>query len=238
MGRFQAMVSRSAIAAALTPLALLAAAPKADAVLRYDIFEQNGNTYVKATGSFTFTNFSVNTNDCFPASNGNLHVTTTSTADSTSFINICTGPQSSTLAVLPLEAVIFPVPGATSSMSSGIQAASSTGIPTFLVAMPESNPAFSFFQLALDSSYASGDPISSTSIFTGGFAANNITPPPITLPALIGSFQLAGGGDTVEVYFSPTPPSPTSTVPAPLPLLGASAALAWSRKLRGRLAKS
>jgi hypothetical protein len=232
-------IARAAVLAAVSPLALLVATPKAEAVLRYDIFEQNGNTVVKASGSFTFgSGFSTSPNDCSVAPNGNLNVATTAVSDSTSYINICTGPQPADLRVLPLTAVSFPVPGATSSMPSGKLGFSSTGTPTFLVAQPDADPQFNFFELALDPSYNSGEAISSTSIFAGDFAANSITPPPITLPALIGSFQLAGGGDTVEVYFSPTPPSPsTSTVPAPLPLLGASAALAWSRRLRGRLAK-
>jgi hypothetical protein len=227
-------IARAAILAAVSPLTLLVATPKAEAVLRYDIFQQNGNTVVKATGSFSFgSGFSTNTNLCAPTADGNLNLNTVTSGSS--FINICTGPQSSTLRVLPLVATSFPVSGATSSMSSPIQGLSSSGIPTFLVAQQDPGD---FFQLALDPDYVSGNTISSTSIFAGDFAANSITPPPITLPALIGSFQLAGGTDTVEVYFSPTPPSPsTSTVPAPLPLLGASAALAWSRKLRGRLAK-
>lgn len=48
---------------------------------------------------------------------------------------------------------------------------------------------------------------------------------------LIGTFTI-GSIDTINVYLSPPPPS---SVPAPLPLLGASAALTFSRRFRNRL---
>ncbi|MFM6131028.1 MAG: hypothetical protein ACKPBV_20280, partial [Sphaerospermopsis kisseleviana] len=199
VSRLKKSVVRTAVVAAFSPLVALMATPRAQALLRYDIFEQSGNTYVKASGSFTFGGgFSTNLNACSIRPNGNLHVTTTSASDATSFINICTGPQPARLRTFPLTAINFPVSGSTSSMPTSIPGISSTGTPTFVVAQPDANPEFSFFELALDEFYTSGDAISSTSIFAGNFATNSITPPPITLPALIGSFQLAGGGDRVE----------------------------------------
>ncbi len=233
LGLSKKLIARAAVVAAVSPLALLVAPPKAEAVLRYDIFEQNGNTVVKASGSFVYGSAgSISSNLCAAAgANGNLSIDTNTVGFS--FINLCTGPQLTNLRILDLVPVNFPG-SASSTSGNSLAGVSSSGLNTTLVA--QQDPGL-FFQLALDPGYVSGDPISSTSIFSGGFAANSIIPPTV-IPGLIGSFQLDGGGDTVEVYFSPTPPTPSaSTVPAPLPLLGASAALAWSRRLRARLAR-
>lgn len=175
-------------------------------VLRYDIYEQNGNTVVKASGAFDFSGiYSVLQNDAAVTQDGFVNVAATSASDASSYIYAATGGQTATLRSFPLTATPFPVVGATCSMPSGLQGSSSTGIPTFLVASPDADPQYSFFALGLDPDYNSGDPILSTSTFSGDFADNFITPPSGTLPILIGAFELVGGGSAVEVYFSPAP---------------------------------
>jgi hypothetical protein len=56
-----------------------------------------------------------------------------------------------------------------------------------------------------------------------------------TTTGLIGTWTLAGTGDTINVVLGP-PAAPQSTaVPGPLPLLGAAAAFGWTRRLRRRI---
>ena len=53
-----------------------------------------------------------------------------------------------------------------------------------------------------------------------------------TTPGLLASWTIAGSSETVEVRIGSNAPS---SVPGPLPLFGAAAAFAHSRRLRARL---
>ncbi|MFZ9752327.1 MAG: hypothetical protein ACO3B3_02055 [Cyanobium sp.] len=58
-----------------------------------------------------------------------------------------------------------------------------------------------------------------------------------TSSGTLGTWTLADTGDTIEVkVLNPSPP--TSSVPGPLPVLGAGAAFGFSRRLRQRIQRS
>ena len=78
--------------------------------------------------------------------------------------------------------------------------------------------------------YSVGSPISGSGLFTGttlaGLGLSSTT------PGLLASWNINGSSETVEVRIGSTAPS---SVPGPLPLFGAAAAFAHSRRLRARL---
>lgn len=84
--------------------------------------------------------------------------------------------------------------------------------------------------LFLDENYTLGSPILGSGVIAGqtlaslGFGS--------TAPGLLASWNIAGSSETVEVRIGSNAPS---SVPGPLPLLGAAAAFAHSRRLRARL---
>ena len=83
-------------------------------------------------------------------------------------------------------------------------------------------------RLVLDSSYVQGTAISGSGLFSGQTLAGlNLS----ATPGLLGTWTV--GSDSIEVRVG-TAPQPSS-VPGPLPLLGAAAAFAHSRRLRARV---
>lgn len=77
--------------------------------------------------------------------------------------------------------------------------------------------------------YSVGSPISGSGLFTGTTLAGLGLS---TTPGLLASWNITGSSETVEVRIGSNAPS---SVPGPLPLLGAAAAFAHSRRLRARL---
>jgi hypothetical protein len=77
----------------------------------------------------------------------------------------------------------------------------------------------------MDSTYLSGSSIVSRATFSGKTLADlGLTPSSGTL----GSWTLAGTGDTITIKVA-------NPVPGPLPLLGAAGAFGFSRRLRKRI---
>ncbi|MCP9860140.1 MULTISPECIES: hypothetical protein [unclassified Cyanobium] len=85
-----------------------------------------------------------------------------------------------------------------------------------------------FNQLVLDSSYVQGNVINGSGLFSGQTLAGlNLS----ATPGLLGTWTV--GSDSIEVRVGTAPPP--SSVPGPLPLLGAAAAFSHSRRLRARV---
>jgi hypothetical protein len=113
--------------------------------------------------------------------------------------------------------------GGPSSLGSGenINFRSYPGTSTFLIGFLDS--------FAIEN-YTLGSPISGSGLLAGqtlaslGFG--------FTAPGLLASWNITGSSETVEVRIGSTAPS---SVPGPLPLFGAAAAFAHSRRLRARL---
>ena len=81
-------------------------------------------------------------------------------------------------------------------------------------------------QFTIDS-YTSGDPIVASTTFNGQTLASM----GFTTLGTIGTWSVTGTGDTIKVNVG----NPVSSVPGPLPLLGAATALGFSRRLRRRI---
>ena len=79
----------------------------------------------------------------------------------------------------------------------------------------------------LPNSYVEGDPITGTGLISGQTLASLGLS---STSGLLGTWTV--GTDSIEVWAGA---KPSATVPGPLPLLGASAAFAFSRRLRARL---
>jgi len=94
-------------------------------------------------------------------------------------------------------------------------------------------------RFGIDTGYTPGTSITSAATFNSqtlaglGFTTTGLlgtwTPQPLDGSDPYTAF------DTIQVVIS-APPSPSTAVPGPLPLLGAGAAFGWSRRLRKRIA--
>ena len=203
------------------PVALLLGQEQAKAVLTYNIFESDGDVVVQASGNLTLPSSPpLASLGCGSIDTGLLNGGISST-----FAGICTGSGS----LLDAYGVTGPESfDGTVDIDSG---SSSSALSTLLIGDPDFSG--SVFEIspffAISQGYISGAPIASSSVFAGqtlaglGFTIN---------AGLIGTWTLAGSGDTIQLILG----SPSASVPGPLPLLGAGAAFGWSRRLRRRIA--
>jgi MYXO-CTERM domain-containing protein len=130
------------------------------------------------------------------------------------FSEICTGPD----VVGPAYSISGP--SSIIGTASIFPASNVTGISTALQG--------SIFNI--DPAYTSNSPIISSATFNGAtFASLGFT-----TTGLIGTWTLGGTSESIQVILVGPSPSGT-TVPGPLPLLGAGAAFGWSRRLRKRI---
>jgi MYXO-CTERM domain-containing protein len=85
----------------------------------------------------------------------------------------------------------------------------------------------------IDSSYIVGQPFLSSATFNN----TNLAALGFTVPGLAGTWNINGTSESINVFIGPppTPPTPPSEVPGPLPLFGAGAAFGWSRRMRRRI---
>jgi len=190
------------------PAALLFIQGQAKAALIYNIFESNGDVIVQASGSLNLPS-PVNTDDCDDSDGGIASI----------FAVICTGPN----AVLN----VYGITGPTTFDGSVFNGNGTSTSPTTTYIVGNSNasitPGF-----GISSGYTSGDPIFSSSIFTGETLASL----GFTLSSgLIGTWSLDGTSETIQAFIGP----PSAAVPGPLPLFGAAAAFGWSRRMRRRI---
>jgi len=190
------------------PAALLLTQGQAKAVLTYNIFESGGNVVVQTSGSLDLTGSQTN-GAGFCGTNGFIGAT---------LALICTGtdPGSPKPALQISGPQVFN--GSVFSYANSV-----SGIFTILYGGGSG-------QLILDPTYVSNTPIVSSATFNGKTLANL----GFTTTGLIGTWTLNGTSETIQVILgAPTPPG--TTVPGPMPLLGAGAAFGWSRRLRKRI---
>jgi MYXO-CTERM domain-containing protein len=190
------------------PAALLLIQGEAKAILTYNIFDSAGNVVVQASGSLDLTGATPIPFGAFCGANGALF---------SAGALVCTGPE------LPL--VVFGITGPSSFNGSVFRfpASSVTGLTTLLIGASN--------EFGINSSYISNAPINSSATFNGTTLAGL----GFTTTGLIGTWTLNGTSESIQVILgAPTPPG--TTVPGPLPLLGAGAAFGWSRRLRKRIA--
>jgi hypothetical protein len=195
------------------PAALLLGQGQAKAVLTYNIFQSGNDVVIQASGSLNLANPKGPTYRC--GRNGLLI---------SSLAVICTGNDNP----VPGTNLYYDITGPASFGGNGTYdpASSTTGIFTILWGEARA-PQGGIF--SIDNTYMNGSTISATATFSN----TTLSALDFTQPAgLIGTWSLVDSGDSIEVYLE----RQSSTVPGPLPLLGAGAAFGWSRRLRKRIA--
>jgi MYXO-CTERM domain-containing protein len=194
-----------------TLAAILLNQGQAQAALTYNIYESGGDVVVQASGTLNLPT-SIGSSDCL--SNGGI---------SSANAIICTGP----VTVVNL----YSITGSTffdGSVYNG-NGTSTSSTSTYLIG----SPGFLSPGFGVSPDYVSGTPIISSSIFSGetlaslGFTINS---------GLLGAWILDGTNDTINACLGAAPCASAPATPGPLPLLGAGAALGWSRRLRKRVA--
>jgi hypothetical protein len=188
------------------PAALLLSQGQAKAILTYNIFQSGPDVKVKASGSLNLPSTTLVNADCEPSA----------ILSANAFI--CTGPKS-TIPTFRISGPTF-FNGSVTAFTTN-----RSGIATILCgnsAFSSSCPSF-----AIDPTYSSGPIVSEAT-----FAGQTLGGLGFTTTGLIGTWTLDGTGDTIQLILGP----PAADVPGPLPLFGAGAAFAWSRRLRRRIA--
>lgn len=192
------------------PAAVALSPGRADAILTYNIFQSGADVVIQGSGEIILPETSGGPSTCSPLINA-------------SDKGFCIGPASDVqLYSLKSQQPI----GFTATIAS--TSSDSSGLASGLI-----SASTSFF--AIDSNYVSGRPYSGSTTFRNQTLAGlGLT----TTPGLIGTWTFNDLGytanDQIQVFIGP----PSASVPGPLPLLGASAAFAWSRKLRRRVGSS
>jgi hypothetical protein len=193
---------------ALVPIGIsgiLATELPAQAVLTYYVYEPtgSGNVVIETAGSLNLPT---------PAATGSSGCPTDGGVFTAQGV-ICSGPGGTfdafSISGPPSFGVVGPLVADSSSGTLVVLAGTATffGIP---------------------SSYSNGTPIISSSTFS----MTTLAALGFTTPGLLGTWTLAGTGDTIEVRVAAPPAPPTSATPGPLTILGAAAAFGSVRKLR------
>lgn len=210
----------------VAPAALLLSQGQAHAVLNVNIFDDGPNLKVTVTGSISPGNYgssAATPSDCF--GNGSLSGEFNATDPST----LCTGYN--------VTSTFSDITGPAGFGGNGFlfPASSVTGLSFQMY--PDSyntgtsyNSAYDVYKntYALDPSYTLGEQFFSSATYNG----TNLAAQGFTTTGLIGTWTIDGTSESLNVFVGPPP------VPGPLPLFGAGAALAWSRRLRKRTTSS
>jgi hypothetical protein len=219
-----AALKKVGVGMAVLPACVLALPPRAEAILRYYIHDADGAGRIDALGTLnlptpleTPTGISAfcpsNSPYVPPAGNPGIQ-----TKAALSALNICTGPSADNSVSFKGYAIEVVSQGFTTDIFAA--ASSYYGPATGLIG---ETPAF-----YVQSSYSGG------SIASGALLSGTLASVGITGSGLIAQYNILDGRtvtDSIEVYLD-SPPRP---VPGPLPIVGASLAFAWSRKLRQRV---
>jgi hypothetical protein len=193
---------------------------EAKALLVYNIYQSGGDVVVRTSGSLDLSSVgAINNDSC--GNDGTLF---------SAFAAICTGPDANlnlyaVAGSSAFDGTVFDVTGVTFG-----------GISTIILGDPTpvqlAAPVF-----GITPGYVSGTPIISSSVFIGRTLyddpINGLGFTPGTT-GLIGTWTITGTGEAIYACLGPDSCVPS---PAPLPVLGASAAFGWSRRLRRRLRK-
>ncbi|MEB3200555.1 MAG: hypothetical protein VKK62_08530 [Synechococcaceae cyanobacterium] len=145
------------------------------------------------------------------------------TKPNTNFPIICTGPDDPLL----LYSITGDLEGfgGTAALAPADAVA---GLPFWFSTSAYNGPPRYRSVLGLPLTTRAGDPLFSSATFAG----RSLRGEGFTAPGPAGTWTLVGTEETIEVQIGRT------ATPAPLPLLGAGAALAWGRRLRHRLTEA
>jgi len=219
LNRLSKAASRLTLTGLAVPAVLLLSQGRAEAILTYYIFEDAGNLKIQTKGSLNLTGLTSQlANECVGSPGGGFAVGAA----------ICSGIEPVDDANLNRQYTITKVTDFTAGTGNLSPATSTFGIANWV--NNNSNPnTFSIYN------YTSGAEIASYAIFSGSnltsVGLNSIIP-----GTTIGSWYLGGSdNDTTRQINVIVGAPPADPAPAPLPLLGATGAFGWSRRLRRRI---
>jgi MYXO-CTERM domain-containing protein len=206
------------------PAALLLSQGQAKAVLNVNIFDDGPNLMVTVNGSISGSpGISKGLGLCGP--NGFLSGQFYSSIPSL----LCTGNTSTS--------AVYPISGPAGYGGSGFLSVATSVVGFGFMLIPSSFlPSLSFYSSTyqLDDSYVLGTPYFSSATFNGRSLASE----GFTATGLVGTWTIDGTSESINVCIGsgPCASNSSTSVPGPLPLLGAAAAFGWSRRLRKRIA--
>ena len=202
------------------PAALLFSQGQAKAVLNVNIFDDGPNLKVTVNGSISGSPGTLKGTD-FCGANGAL-------VGQFAGSLLCSGNDSASN--------FYSISGPAGFGGNGNlgPASSVTGPSFWLVPSTYSGPPIYSSTYQLDNAYTLGQPFFSSATFNGTSLASE----GFTATGLVGTWTIDGTSESINVCIGsgPCASDPTSSVPGPLPLLGAGAAFGWSRRLRKRIA--
>jgi hypothetical protein len=196
---------------------LLLGQGQAKAILNINIFDDGPNLKVTVQGSLSQLGSILSVGEC--GANGFL------SGQFNGFPSLlCTGPT----AFVPLYAISGPAGYGGNGFLGGADLVSGF---TFRFG-PSSYPLTS--GIRIDSIYVLSQPFFSSATFNGKSLASE----GFTATGLVGTWTIDGTSESINVCIGsgPCASNPTTSVPGPLPFLGAAAAFGWSRRLRKRIA--
>ena len=205
-------------ALALVPFTLIVQPQKADAILRFYVFEQGTTTKIKTIGSLNLpaSPFSSNPSGSCSAAGINF-------IGSSSTLELSTGDGATcSTKSYELTALVAAPAFSGTVTSGGIGGVSNSNYVSIFEGL-----------IDLNSAYVSGASIINEVTF------NNPIATPLSGTGLIAEWKIMDGlteFDRVQIYLS-TPPGAASA-PAPIPLAGGALAFGWSRRLRCRAGKA
>jgi len=206
------------------PAALLLSQGQAKAVLSINIFDDGPNLKVLVQGSLSQIPQGMSQTSC--GNNylvGEFHFSSVNSS-------ICSGGTN--------VIITYPIASATTGFGgTGALIADSFSGSSFRFASSAGDILANEIGLekppGLFAQYVPGTPIFSSATFNGKSLASQ----GFTARGLVGTWNLVGTSETINVCIGSDPCSPaSSSVPGPMPLLGAGAAFGWSRRLRKRIA--
>lgn len=200
---------------AAAPLALLIGQGEAKAILTVRIFDDGPNLTATVQGSLSQLPSPIGGGSCGPSLFGQF-------SPDGSFL--CTG-QGQSASVYPMSGP--PGYGGNNQLFS----ANATSGYAFRLGPSTYTGTVGF---RIDDTYVLGQSFLSSATFNG----TSLAAQGFTATGLVGTWTIDGTSETINVCLGsgPCPTSSSSSVPGPLPLVGAGAAFGWSRRLRRRIA--
>lgn len=218
-GRPGSKANRFAFGSLATPALLLCCQGPAEAVLNYYIFQDGGTLKIETRGALNLAGL--------PSQTGSI---CTLTPPPGGYLDpvaglICSGVEFTNSD--PYRKYVITPNGGFSAGNSFVHASSTSGVRNWLWGTETPNSSFYIID-----PYTNGAPINSSATFNGKTLADVDL---ATTTGTIGTWTFFGDNNpfnTINVIVGNPPSTPA---PGPLPLLGAGAAFAWSRRLRRRL---
>jgi MYXO-CTERM domain-containing protein len=206
------------------PAALLLGQGQAKAILNVKIFDDGPNLKISVSGSLSQLPAVASTGVCGAA--GALFGEFQTASPGINNV-VCSGPN------VDFNLYDITGPSGFGGTERLLPATSVSGSTFWFASSAYTNNSIYSKRIGLDPGFLVGSYLSEA-IFNGRSLASE----GFTATGLVGTWTIDGTSESINVCIGsgPCASDPTSSVPGPLPLLGAGAAFGWSRRLRKRIA--